>query len=325
VFFGQPGFEEGKVAAQGEKMQGKDLLSILDLSSQDINRIIHRAHQMTTEPVGPVLVGKAVALLFEKPSLRTKASFHVAVHQLGGYSFYMGPDEVGLGRREAVSDVARVLSRYVDCIVARVFAHASLEELGEYASAPVINALSDWEHPCQTLADLQTIYEHKGKLEGLKIVFIGDGNNVARSLCLGAASVGANFAIASPQGYSLDEETLKQARRRASAWNAEVISLASPQEALTGADVAYTDVWTSMGQEAESEVRRRAFKGYTVDQALLSGARQDALLMHPMPAHYGEEVPPGMLEHPQSVAFDQAENRLHAQKAILELIMEDRG
>ena len=306
-------------------MQGKDLLSILDLKSQDVYNIVHRAHEMTAELPSSVLAGKAVALLFEKPSLRTKASFHVAVHQLGGYSFYMGPDEVGLGAREAVSDVARVLSRYVDCIVARVYSHSSLEELGEHASVPVINALSDWEHPCQVLADLQTIHEHKGSLEGLKIVFIGDGNNVSRSLCLGAASAGARFVIASPPGYGLDEGTLERARRRASASGMDVVALVSPREALLDADVVYTDVWTSMGQESEAEMRRGDFKGYTVDPDLLSCARHDAILMHPMPAHYGEEVPPGMLEHPMSVAFDQAENRLHAQKAILEHIMGKGG
>ena len=307
-------------------MRGKDLLSILDLSPRDIQDIVHRAHRMTVGPAMPALAGKTVALLFEKPSLRTRASFHVAVQQLGGYSFYMGPDEVGLGKREAVSDVARVLSRYVDCIAARVFFHSSLEELAKYASVPVINALSDWEHPCQILADLQTIHEHKGTLEGLKIAYVGDGNNVARSLCLGAASVGASFAIASPRGHSLDESTLERAQRRAaSAGNRDVAALVDPREALSGADVVYTDVWTSMGQEAESETRRRDFKGYTVDAALLACAREDAILMHPMPAHYGEEVPPGMLEHPQSVAFDQAENRLHAQKAALELIIETGG
>ena len=223
-------------------MQGKDLLSILDLTPQDVYNIVHRGHEMTDEPPSSVLEGKAVALLFEKPSLRTKASFHVAVHQLGGYSFYMGPDEVGLGEREAVSDVARVLSRYVDCIVARVYSHSSLEELGEYASVPVINALSDWEHPCQVLADLQTIHEHKGSLEGLKIVFVGDGNNVSRSLCLGAASAGARFVIASPPGYGLDEGTLGRARQRASASRTDVVAVVSPREALLDADVVYTDV-----------------------------------------------------------------------------------
>ena len=305
-------------------MQGKDLLSIADLNSEDIVYIVHRAHQMTTEQARPVLAGKTVALLFEKPSLRTRASFHVAVQQLGGYSFYIGPDEVGLGVREPVSDVARVLSRYVDCIVARVFSHSSVEELGKYATVPVINALSDWEHPSQILADLQTVHERKGVLQGLKIVFVGDGNNVARSLCLGAASVGAEFTIASPPGYSLDEVTLAQARQRASVWSADVVAIMSTRDAVSEADVVYTDVWTSMGQEAEAEVRRRDFIGYTVDSALLSCARRDAILMHPMPAHYGEEVPPGMLEHPQSVAFDQAENRVHSQKAILEFMLDHR-
>ena len=305
-------------------MQGKDLLSLLDLSSQDIRNIVHRAHQMKIEPPGPVLAGKTVALLFEKPSLRTRASFHVAVHQLGGYSFYMGPDEVGLGEREAVSDVARVLSRYVDCIVVRVFSHSSVQDLGRYASVPVINALSDWEHPCQALADLQTIHEHKGTLEGVNIAYVGDGNNVARSLCLGAASTGASFAIASPPSYGLDSATLDLARQRTSGGKSNVAGLVSPVEALAEADVVYTDVWTSMGQEAQTEQRLRDFEGYTVDEDLLSRARKGALLMHPMPAHYGQEVPPGMLEHPQSVAYDQAENRLHAQKATLELIMEGR-
>ena len=302
-------------------MQGKDVLSILDLDTRDIYNLTHRAHEMTAEPPSEALSGKTVALLFEKPSLRTRASFDVAVYQLGGHSLYMGPEEVGLGVREAVSDVARVLSRYVDCIVARVFSHSSLEELGKYASVPVINALSDWEHPSQTLADLQTIHEHKGALNEIKIAFVGDGNNVSRSLCLGAASVGAKFVIASPPGYGLDERTFEEARQRTSARDSEIVGLVSPHEAVSGADVVYTDVWTSMGQEAEADVRRRDFRGYTVDPDLLSCARPGAILMHPMPAHYGEEVEAGMLEHPQSVAIDQAENRLHAQKALLELVL----
>ena len=302
-------------------MRGRALLSILDLTSDEILTIVHRARQISREPSWPALVGKTVALLFEKPSLRSKASFHMAMHQLGGYSFYMGPDEVALGVREAISDVARVLSRYVDCIVARVNYHSSLEELWRYGSVPVVNALSDWEHPCQALADLQTIHQHKGTLEGLKIVFVGDGNNVARSLCLAAASTGASFVSASPRRYELSDDTLEQARQRASRWGSQVHSLVDPLEAVSGADVVYTDVWTSMGHEADSEARIRDFQGYTVDHELLSHAKQDAIFMHDMPAHYGEEVPEGMLDHPQSVAFDQAENRLHAQKALLEHIM----
>ena len=302
-------------------MKSRDLISMLDLTSQEIQGIVHRAHTISEEPAWPVLVGKTVALLFQKPSLRTKASFDVAVHQLGGHPLYMGPAEVGLGARESVPDVARVLSRYVDCIVARVNSHADLEELGQYATVPVVNALSDREHPCQTLADLMTIHESKGTLDGLKVVYVGDGNNVARSLCLGVASVGAHFAIASPSGYELDEGTLNNARQRASTSGTDVISTQSPQEALSGADVVYTDAWVSMGQEDEAQARRDAFQGYTVDADLLSCARWDAILMHPMPAHYGEEVAPGILEQPQSVAFDQAENRLHAQKALLEHIL----
>ena len=302
-------------------MRGKDLLSIRDLSADEIHRVVSRARELVARPFSPLLEGKTVALLFEKPSLRTKASFDLAVHQLGGHALYLGPDEVGLGKREAVSDVARVMSRYVDCIVARVNTHSSLEELGAYASVPVINALSDLEHPCQVLGDLQTIEGHKRALEGLRMAFVGDGNNVARSLCLAAACVGMSFAIASPSGYGLDEDTLSEARSMAVSMGREVVSMVSPQDAVSGADVVYTDVWASMGQEGEAEARLRAFQGYTVDPSLLKHAHRDAIFMHDMPAHYGEEVPAGMLEHPQSVTYDQAENRLHAQKAILELIM----
>jgi ornithine carbamoyltransferase len=229
----------------------------------------------------------------------------------------LGQEEVGLGSREPVSDVARVLSGYVDCIVARVFSHQHLVELAEYGSVPVINALSDWEHPCQTLADLQTIKEHVGHLDGVKLTFIGDGNNVARSLCLGLSSVGGSFAIAAPEGYNLDGETLELARQRPG----PVSALIDPSKAVRGADVVYTDVWTSMGQETEAAQRRQAFEGYTVDASLLAKAKPGAIFMHDMPAHYGEEVPPGMLEHPQSVAYQQAHNRLYAQMALLEFIL----
>ena len=263
---------------------------------------------------------KNVALLFEKASLRTRASFHVAVQQLGGYSMYLGPEEVGLGVREPVSDVARVLSGYVDCIAARVYSHQRLQELAEYSSVPVINALSDWEHPCQTLADLVTIEEHMGKVEGLKLAFIGDGNNVSRSLCLALPALSATFAIATPDGYGLDAASLALARKRA-VGAAEVLPLRDPREAVQGADVVYTDVWASMGQEEETAQRARAFQGYTVDPALLAQAKPDALFMHDMPAHYGQEVPEGMLEHPQSVAYVQAHNKLHALKALFEFIL----
>ena len=299
-------------------IEKRDFLSVTDLSPEETLSVIRRgALGKSRRGHGP-LAGKSVALLFEKPSLRTKVSFQVAVEQLGGYSLYMGGEEVGLGVREPVSDVARVLSGYVDCIVARVFRHEDLLDLARYSSVPVINALSDWEHPCQTMADLLTIHECKGELDGLTLAYIGDGNNVARSLCLALPAVGMNFAIASPAGYDLDDESVAVAGRRG---GGSVRTLRSPADAVAEADVVYTDVWASMGQESEAEERRKEFAGYTVDPALMAQARPGALFMHDMPAHYGEEVPPGMLEHPQSVAYPQAHNRLHAQKAVLEFLL----
>jgi len=248
-------------------------------------------------------------------------SFQVGIQELGGYSVFLGDQEVGLGRREPVSDVANVLSGYVDCIVARISNHNLISELAEHASVPVINALSDVEHPCQAMADLLTIYEHKYALEGLSLTFVGDGNNVARSLCLAAPAVGMNFTSASPQGYNLDEALLEKARSRANRSSVQVRTMTSPQEAVVGADVVYTDVWASMGQETEAKARQTAFAGYTVNPELMRWANVGALFMHDMPAHYGEEVSPGMLEHPQSVAFPQAHNRLHAQKTIMEFLL----
>ena len=296
----------------------RDFISVTDLSPDETRSLIQRAGLGKSRRGHAPLAGKSVALLFEKPSLRTKVSFQVAVEQLGGYSLYMGGEEVGLGVREPVSDVARVLSGYVDCIVARVFRHEDLQDLARYSSVPVINALSDWEHPCQTMADLLTVHEHKGGLDGLTLAYIGDGNNVARSLCLALPAVGMNFAIAAPAGYELDAESVAAADRRG---ESEVRTMRSPAEAVAQADVVYTDVWASMGQESEAEERRKEFAGYTVDPSLMEQARPGALFMHDMSAHYGEEVPPGMLEHPQSVAYPQAHNRLHAQKAVLEFLL----
>ena len=297
----------------------RDILSVSDLTPAEMRGVVERAVVMKHEAAGQSLRGMRFALLFEKPSLRTKVSFQIGIEELGGYSTYMGPDEVGLGTREPVSDVARVLSGYVDGIIARVFSHDALEELGEYASVPVINALSDWEHPCQTMADLLTIRERFGPLSGQKLAFIGDGNNVARSLCLGLPPLGVSFVIASPGGYELDGETVNAARASA-ANGADVTMVTDPAEAVRDADVVYTDVWTSMGDEAEAAQREAAFQGYTVDEALLSKAKAGAVFMHDMPAHYGEEVAEGMLEHPQSLAYRQAHNRLHAQKALLEFV-----
>ncbi len=298
-------------------MKGKDLLSVTDLGGEDIRLLISDAIDMKAQGWLSILSGKTLAIMFEKPSLRTRVSFEVAMRQLGGETVYLSPGEVGLGERESVSDVARVLSRYVDAIVARTFSHQTLEVLATYSSVPVINALSDWEHPCQALADLLTIYEKKGELQGLTLAFVGDGNNVARSLMLAASLSGMNFRIASPSGYAIQEEILRLAQSNAIGSGGEIFCTEEPRLAVGGADVVYTDVWTSMGQETEAEARRQIFAAYQVDGELLSLAREDAILMHPLPAHHGEEVAEGILDTPKSVVFDQAENRLHMQKALL--------
>jgi len=295
----------------------RSLLSIADLSAEDIWHLIKEAVNLKQREIEAYLKGKVMALLFEKPSLRTRVSFQVAMWQLGGNTVYLSPDEVGLGKREKVSDVARTLSRYVDGIVARTLSHQNLELLAQYAQVPVINGLSDHEHPCQALGDLLTIYEKRGELKGLKMAFIGDSNNVARSLLLATSLVGVNFSIASPPAYKIQDTILRHAQEFASQSGSRIFLTSDPRLAAENADIVYTDVWTSMGQEAEAEARRLAFATYRVDTQLLSLAKKDALFMHPLPAHHGEEIAEGLLDHPQSVVFDQAENRLHIQKAIL--------
>jgi len=298
-------------------LKGKDLLSVSDLDSEDVWHLISEAMEMKAGGWSTLLDRKVLALLFEKPSLRTRVSFEVAMRQLGGQALYLSPDEVGLGGRESVPDVARVLSRYVDVIVARTFSHQALEVMGSHSSVPVINALSDLEHPCQALADMLTIYEKKGELQGLTLAYVGDGNNVANSLLLAAALVGMDFRIAAPAGYQIQDAILSQAEGYAAETGAEIICTEDPKLAVSQADVVYTDVWTSMGQEAEAERRRQIFTRYRVDSGLLALAREDAIVMHPLPAHHGEEVTEGILDSPQSVIFDQAENRMHLQKALL--------
>jgi ornithine carbamoyltransferase len=304
-----------------EDMKGKDLLSINDLEAEDIRLLITDAISLKSQGWLDMLKGKSLAIMFEKPSLRTRVSFELAMRQLGGETIYLSPAEVGLGGRESVPDVARVLSRYVDAIAARTFAHSNLEVLAKYATVPVINALSDDEHPCQAAADLLTIYEKKGRFAGLSLAFVGDGNNVAASLAQGSAMVGMNFTIASPDGYGLLAPFLGQAERVASLTGASIRVVAAPEEAVRGADVVYTDVWTSMGQEDQHLERLRAFAGYQVNQRLLSLAAPDAIFMHDLPAHRGEETVDEVIDGPQSVVLDQAENRLHAQRAILALLM----
>jgi ornithine carbamoyltransferase len=262
--------------------------------------------------------------VFEKPSLRTRVSFDVAMRHLGGECIYLSPPEVGLGERETAADVARVLSRYVDCIAARVFEPGTLTELAEFADVPVINALSDpplGEHPCQALADLQTVRENKGSLSGITVAYVGDGNNVANSLCLAAALSGMHFRIASPPGYELEPSFVEQGEEFAAASGGSVTLTNDPRAAVEGADVVYTDVWASMGQEREAALRKEAFQGYCVDEQMMALAKKDAIFMHDLPAHRGEEVADEVMDGPQSVVFDQAENRMHAQKAVLALLL----
>lgn len=304
-------------------MRGRDLLSMIDLGPDELRGVLDLAVRMKGDGFPPLLQGKTLALIFEKASLRTRVSFDVAMRQLGGHAIYLSQSEVGLGQRESVADIARVLSRYVDGIAARTFAQSTLEGLARYASVPVINALSDDEHPCQAMADLLTIYEKKGRFAGLSLAFVGDGNNVAASLVQGSAMVGMNFVIASPDGYGLTEPVLGQAQRLASLTGASIRTAAAPEDAVRGADVVYTDVWTSMGQEDQRRERLQAFARYQVNETLLSLAAPDAIFMHDLPAHRGEETVDAVIDGPHSVVFDQAENRLHAQRAILALLMGD--
>lgn len=302
-------------------MKKKDFLSVADLTPEDIQHLLRRAIELKKSNTAASLEGKTLALLFEKPSLRTRVSFEVAMQQLQGHAIYLSPAEVGLGKREQVPDAARTLSRYVNGIAARTFSHRTLELLASTATVPVINALSDYEHPCQALGDILTIYEKKGCLKGLTLAFIGDGNNVANSLLLASSLEGINFHIASPPGYQPQDSIWYQAESFATRSGAQLRRLREPVEAVKGADIVYTDVWTSMGQEAEAEARKVAFARYQVTAMLLAQAKKDALFMHPLPAHHGEEIASGFLSHPQSIVFDQAENRLHIQKAILAELM----
>jgi ornithine carbamoyltransferase len=293
------------------------LISVADLTIAQTNALIKKAAEMKSQKYPQVLAGKVIALLFEKPSLRTRVSFEVAIYQLGGHCLYLSPQEIQMGKREPVADVARVLGRYVNGIVARTFAHQTVHILAQFSGVPVINALSDTEHPCQALADMLTIYEKKGRLKGLTLAYIGDGNNVANSLMLAAAQTGVNFKIASPRGYEVNDQILKQAQKIASRTKSDIFLTTDPKEASQNADIIYTDVWTSMGQEEEAEKRRAIFKNYQVNKDLICAACDGAIFMHPLPAHHGEEVSFELLELPCCVVFDQAENRLHLQRALL--------
>jgi ornithine carbamoyltransferase len=296
-------------------------LRFSDVAPGEVEGLIERAVAIKAGKHGTPLAGKSAVLLFEKPSLRTKLSFWVGVEKLGGRPVYFGPEEVGLGKREPVPDVAKVVSRMADVAIIRTFEQKKLDDFAAAATIPVVNALSDFEHPCQALADLQAIREHCGKLRGVKVAYIGDGNNVARSLAYAVAGTGGHIVVASPSGYELDRATLKGAAEYGAENGGTVRQVRSPQEAVKGADIVYTDVWASMGQEKEAEARKKAFVGYQVNPELMKAAGRQAKFMHDMPAHPGEEISAGMLEHESSIAFDQAENRLWAQAALIEKLV----
>lgn len=299
----------------------KDFVSLADLSQQEIWNMLSRAKDLKDEWRSggnqPLLKGKVLGMIFQKPSLRTRVSFDMAMLHLGGHALYLSPDEIGLGKRESVADIARVVSRYVDIIMARVFDHQHILQLAQYSRVPVINGLSDYNHPCQAVTDMFTIWEKKGALQGLKLAYVGDGNNVAVSLLFAATKLGMHFAMGNPPVYGLPDEALALGRRYASESGSQITITRDPVEAVTGADVVYTDTWTSMGQEKEAAKRADVFPPYQVNNNLLARAEREAIVMHCLPAHRGEEITDEVADGPQSVLFDQAENRMHAQKGIL--------
>lgn len=303
----------------------KNFVSLTELSADEIWTILNKAIELKAEwKTGgnkPILKDKILAMVFQKPSLRTRVSFDVGMLHLGGHALYLSPAEIGLGGRESVPDVARVLSGYVHGIMARTFSHNHIVQLAQYAGVPVINGLSDFDHPCQAMGDFLTIIEHKGSLKGLKLAYVGDGNNVARALLFAATKLGVDFAIATPAGYEIEPEYIAMAQGFASLSGAKIHTGTDPVEAVTGADVIYTDVWTSMGQEAETQKRLAIFPPYQINDALVAHAKADAIVMHCLPAHRGEEITDSVADGPHSALFPQAENRLHAQKGILALLM----
>ena len=296
----------------------RSVLTVRDLSPDEVAEILDRAMDAKRRESrqGSRLAGKTALLIFQKPSLRTRVSFELAVTNLGGRALYLSPPEVGLGERETPEDVGGVAGRYCDLIICRTFDQNNLDRLAASSGVPVVNALSDWEHPCQALADMLTIREHGGTA-GRTLTYVGDGNNVARSLAIAAAGEGMHVRIASPSGYELDAESVAEATRRAQSSGGSMKTLSDPAEAVHGADVLYTDTWTSMGQELEAKKRLEEFAGYQVDARLVGGAAPGASVMHCLPAHRGEEITDEVLDGPQSVVLDQAENRLHAQQALL--------
>jgi len=304
-------------------MNIRDFISLRDLSPSEMGHLLVLGRQIKASPArySETLRGKTLAMIFEKPSLRTRVSFDVGIHQLGGNSIYLSPSDINLGKRESIHDVAKTLERMVQGIMIRTFAHERVEELALHADIPVINGLSDFSHPCQAMADFLTIWEVKGKLEKLKLAYVGDGNNVAHSLMFGGAQLGLEVWIATPKGYEPKAEAIDWAERRAAQTGGIITVTNDPKAAVAGADIVYADVWTSMGQEDEAKVRKQTFGRYRVDSELFEMAKIDALFMHCLPAHRDEEVSAGVIDSEHSVVFQQAENRLHVQKAILVELM----
>lgn len=302
-----------------------DLITIADLSKEGIYKIIYKAIDLKAELKFErrlnYLNGKNLALVFEKPSLRTRVTFEVAIRQLGGSAIYLSPNDIGLGKRESVADIARNLSRWVDCIAARTFSHKTVVDLAKYSEIPVINALSDMAHPCQALADYLTIYDELGKIEGATLAWIGDGNNVCNSLMFGAAILGVNLKIATPKGYEPKNEIVERALTLAKNSSAKITLTNDPVEAVKGSEFIYTDTWTSMGQETEAEKRRMIFSKFQVNKKLLENAPRNHFIMHCLPAHRGEEITDEILDGPQSIILEQAENRMHVQRAILAILL----
>lgn len=306
-------------------LKGKDLLSLRDWSAEEIWEVLQTAEYLKIcryagRPV-ELLSGRTLAMIFTKPSTRTRVSFEVAMTHLGGHALYLSANDLQLGRGETIADTGRVLSRYVDGIMIRTFKQGDVEELAAGASVPVINGLTDDFHPCQVLADLLTIYEKRRRIRGLTLAYIGDGNNMAHSLMLGGAKLGMNVVCASPEGFRPDPNVVELASSAASVAGAEISVVESAAEAASGADVVYTDVFVSMGQDADRDRKLRALAGYQVTEAVMAKAAPDAIFMHCLPAHRGEEVAAEVIDGPRSVVFDEAENRLHAQKALLALVM----
>lgn len=298
----------------------RDFLTLHDLSAQEIKKLLKRASELKAgkDAHACPLIGRSVALLFEKASTRTRVSFEVGIYQLGAQAIYMNPKEIQIGRGETIHDTAKVLSRYLDAVVIRTYSHDTLAEFASHASIPVINGLSDLHHPCQALGDLMTILERKGRIKGIRLAYVGDGNNVAHSLIEAAGMMEMTLALACPRGYEPEPGILENAR--ASAKNRISIT-DNPVKAVSQADVVYTDVWVSMGQEKDAAKKKRAFKGFQLNRQLLSHAKKDAIVLHCLPAHRGQEITDEVIDGPQSAVFDQAENRLHSQKALLEFLL----